>query len=58
MQVLHNDLQELKRNKCIINTGFLFGLLVSENLGNVLLKLSKLILQSVHLFGLHDVLIF
>jgi len=36
---------------------FLFGLLVTENLYDTLLKLCELFLQSVHLLGMHNVLI-
>ena len=40
-------------NALFINIRFLFDLLVSENLNNLLLKLCEIILPGVHLLGLH-----
>jgi len=43
------------KNALFINTWFLFGLLVSENLDDMLLR--ELILQIVNFLELHEVLI-
>jgi len=59
MQVLHKVTYSNwnTANALFINISFLFDFLVAENLDKSLLKLYELILQSVHLLGLHYVLI-